>query len=136
MSITENILRDIAQITGDANGFGVTLNFVAPNGALATIIGTHTKHHLGVNGDGVTINSKTASIAFSEQLLLAANPAYPLRNTDGEVNLNKHKIMQLLDSTGKLCDYIVKAWFPDEQCGLIVVILNDFINDGNIATVN
>lgn len=125
MGLTDEIIDDISAITSDADGFGVTLNFAAPNGQVATIIGTHTKHHLGVNDDGDVVNSKKASIAFSENILKAANAIYPLRNSSAEVDLNKHKI-SCKDSTGVLKQYIIKAWFPDEQVGLIVCILNDF----------
>lgn len=125
MGLTDQILKDVAQITADTSAFGVSLIFTAPNGQTATINGTHTKHHLGVNDEGHAINTKTVNVAFAESNLIAKNPSYPLRNAKGEVDLSKHKV-KAKDSTGTLVTYIMRSWFPDEQCGLIVCILDDY----------
>ena len=69
MSLYEQAQRDIEQITSNSNEWGKTLIFVAPNSQTATIIGVHTKHHLGVDTDGNMVNSKKAHISFSEKFL-------------------------------------------------------------------
>jgi hypothetical protein len=127
MGIIDQIIDDVASITSDAGAFGVSITLTAPNGQTATIVGTHTKHHLGVTEDGDMVNSRKVNIAFSEKVLIAANAIYPLRNGAGEVDMHKHKV-SVKDSTGIAKTYIIHpgAWFPDEQCGLIVCILSVF----------
>lgn len=116
--------RDIQRITSNTDsGFGLCITLTAPNAATATVVGIHAKHHLNVDTDGNVVNSKTAHIAVSESLLVAAN--YPVRNADGEVDLKGHKI-QVVDSTGATPLYLVQSWFPDETVGLIVITLEDF----------
>ncbi|HYG49619.1 MAG TPA: hypothetical protein VD905_01900 [Flavobacteriales bacterium] len=125
MGLQDQIQKDIAQITTDTSAFGISLDFTAPNGQTASITGTHTKHHFGITDDGNVINSKKVVVAFSESVLLKKNPSYPIRNAKGEVDLNKHKV-KAKDSTGTLVTYIMRAFFPDEQCGLVVCLLDGF----------
>ena len=121
MGLIDNINADIASITSNLNEFGVSIEIVSPNGVPTTINGIHTKHHLGIDTDGNMVNSKKASIAFSEVF-------YPCRNSGGEVDLKNYKV-NVKDSTGFTKNYIVQQWFPDETIGLIVCILEDYDNN-------
>lgn len=122
--IIERAQRDVQRITSDSDsGFGVSITLTAPDTTEVTVIGTHAKHHLNVDTDGNVVNSKTAHVAISEALLVAAN--YPVRNTAGEVDLKDHRI-RVKDSTGTTPYYTVQSWFPDETVGLIVITLEDF----------
>lgn len=125
MSLIDTINADIAKITSNLNEFGVSIELIAPTLETITINGIHTKHHLGIDTDGNMVNSKKASIAFSESLLIAP---YPVRNANKEVDLLNH-LINVKDSTGIVKNYIVQQWFPDETIGLIVCILEDYDNN-------
>lgn len=125
MSLIDTINSDIAKITSNNKEFGVSIELIAPTLETITINGIHTKHHLGIDTDGNMVNSKKASIAFSESLLIAP---YPVRNTNKEVDLLNH-LINVKDSTGIVKNYIVQQWFPDETIGLIVCILEDYDNN-------
>lgn len=126
MGLMEQTRIDAAAITANAaSGFGVELSFVAPNGQTATINGIHTKHHLGINTDGNMVNAKKAHICFSEDVLLFANPGYPVRNSKSEVMLVNHRI-SVTDSTRVVKEYVIREWYPDEAIGVITCILGDY----------
>ncbi len=124
MGLIDTINSDIANITSNLNDFGVSMTFIAPDLTTLTVTGIHTKHHLGVNTEGEIINSKKASIAVSESKLAG----YPLRNAKNEVDLNGH-LVNVKDSTGTLCNYKIRQWFPDETIGLIVCILEMYVSE-------
>lgn len=131
MGLAEQSILDAEQITGNVNDFGVYVNMQAPNGETAAFVVSRTKHHFGLNDNGQEIATKKASIRLSENLVLEANPNYPLRITDtasehyGEVDLKDH-LINVNDSTGIIKNYIAKTWLPDEFLGLIVVIMDDY----------
>lgn len=123
---------DNAQITGDsASGFGVSIQLVAPTGETAILNGYSTKHYLGLDGEGNPVSAKKASVAFNELNLYTANIAYPLRIADPsdphyrDIRLTDH-LVNVVDSTGIIKNYIARQWFPDEKLGIIVIILEDY----------
>ena len=122
MSLISQALQDIKDITSNLNDFGVEFDLISPANVTTAMIGVHTKHHLGLNTDGVPVNSKTASLAFSEGNLPIG---VSVRNVAGEVKLKGWRI-NVKDSTGGEKQYIIREWFPDEMIGLIVCILGDF----------
>jgi hypothetical protein len=122
MSLLDQVRKDIQQITGNSAEFGVQLTLTSPSSVVAGVIGLHAKHHTGFDAEGFPVNSKIASVAISEQLLVDLN--YPLR-INGEVNLKNHRI-SAKDSTGILQHYTIREFFPDETVGLIVCILGDY----------
>jgi hypothetical protein len=126
MGLFEQAQKDAAFITSNsASGFGIQLFLQEPSGQTATINGIHTKHHLGIDTEGNMVNSKKAHVCFSEQVLLLANPLYPVRNSKGEVSMAKHKVT-VKDSTGSDKQYVALQWFPDEAIGVITCILGDY----------
>lgn len=126
MNLKQQAQLDVKQITTNkATGFGEDILLTAPNGQTATVVGLHTKHHLGADTDGNRVNTKNAHISFAEAALLAVNPLYPVRNAGGEVALKDHLVV-VKDSTGLDKNYIIKEWFPDETVDLIVCILGDY----------
>ena len=122
MNLTDQARLDLQQITGNGNDFGVDITLTAPTAETITVKGLNTKHHTGFALDGVRVNTKTASVAVAEAFLVAP---YPVRNANGEVAMLNHKV-DVKDSTGNLKNYIVRECFPDEELGLIVLILGDF----------
>lgn len=121
MSILDLAKRDILQITGDVDGFGVSIKLTAPSGETTTVFGLHSKIHFGINDEGIAVNSKKAHVSFAEIAL----DGYPARNAKGDVSLKKHKVV-VADSTGVEATYIIREHFPDETLGFIVCILGDF----------
>lgn len=122
MGLIEQINKDIQQITGNLNEFGIQLTLISPSSDIASVVGIHAKHHTGFDDEGFPINSKIASVAISEQFLTDQN--YPTR-INGEVNLKRHKV-KAKDSTGVENTYMIREFFPDETIGLIVCILGDY----------
>ena len=117
MGLIEQAKKDIEQITSNKSEFAVDITFTAPTGDIVTIAGLHKKHHFGFDPmTGAAVNSKTASISFSEKFLTDLD--YPIRNSKNEVILAGH-IIDVKDSTGELKRYKVSQWFPDETIGLI-----------------
>jgi hypothetical protein len=124
MGLIEQARADFEAFTSDSvNAFAVPITFSSPTGIIVTVNGIHTKHHLGLSEEGEMVNAKKASLTVSEQLLTAQN--YPVRNSQGSVNLAGHQV-KVADSTGTLCTYAIREWFPDEALGLITCILGDF----------
>lgn len=125
MNLTDRAISDAARITGSVTDFGVsiTLTAPAPGSEVATILGYHIKHHTGYDEEGVRINTKKASIAVSEGLLTAES--YPVRINE-EVDMLQHRV-DVADSSGVVKKYIVSESSPDEKLGLIVLIIDDFL---------
>lgn len=121
MGLIAQIKADIEQITSNSNEFGVELTLVAPEGQTATVTGLHTKHNINFDTEGNKINSLNAHASFSEKFLIDAD--YPVRNSEGEVDLKRHRL-SAKDSTGIVKHYIINESWPDETLGLIVCILD------------
>lgn len=128
MGLLEQAKQDFAAITSSLDGFGREMLLRAPTGETALIVGLHSKHHLGINTDGTPVNSKNSHVSFSETVLMAANPLYPLRIGDKqEVSLKKHRVT-VKDSTEVDKEYVITEFFPSETVGFIVCILGDYKN--------
>lgn len=124
MGLLDVIKRDIEKITSNTDGFASEATFIAPTGETATVNLIHTKHHLGFSVEEARdVNIKNVHVSVSEKFLVDAD--YPVRNSKSEVMLQGHKV-QVADSTGRLCTYVVQQWMPDETIGLILIILSDF----------
>lgn len=122
MNLLDAIKRDIAQIQNNDNEYAVSCTFTRLNNTTFTVNGVHTKHHLGVDTDGLPVNSKTASISFSE---LNLPPNISVRNNANEVRMINWRV-SVKDSTGVTAQYVVREVFPDEMLGTIVCILGDY----------
>src|SRR5947209_4287346 len=94
MNLAARAIKDFARFSSDGSGFGVTAFLTAPNGQTAAIKCFTTEHHYAVkfddSGNEQAVNSQNTSIALSEMVVLAANPNYPVRDGNNEVNLNGH----------------------------------------------
>lgn len=120
-SILDCAKEDMQDITSDLDGFAVSVKLESPDSKVAEVSGIHAKHHLGIDTNTLLpINTKTASVGIAENLLTEVG--YPVRNENGEVDLEKHKV-DIIDSTGEVKLYVVREWYPDEMLGLIVLIL-------------
>lgn len=126
MGLIDQIKKDSEAVTmnGGADGWGVSQTWTSPSNQQVTIFALHVKHHMGIDPEtGIVVNSKNASATFSEKAMI--DIGYSIRNGEGEVNLDKHKV-SIKDSTGNIYNYMVKTWLPDETLGLITCILSAY----------
>lgn len=99
--------------------------FTATNSLTVTVDAIHNK--IGRKLDtatGMVVNTKNASVVVAESVLLAANPSYPVRDSNEEVSMNGHFI-DVADNSGVTKLYVVKETIPDEFLGLITLMLGD-----------
>lgn len=119
MSLLDIAREDIEDITTDIDDFGIVMHFVNEDGSKeADIKGIFARHHIDVNRNGVAFNSRQAHVSVSE--LEFDNADYPIRNSDGEVTLSKHKV------TVEGITYIINQWFPSDTTKLITLILGKY----------
>lgn len=123
MGLIDQAKKDIEDITANVNDWAVEFTMTAPTSETVTAAGVHIKINLGVDTDGLSVNSKKAHISISEKYLTAAN--YPVRNSSGEVNILGHRL-DVKDSTGTVKNYTISQCFPDETIGLLSCILEDY----------
>lgn len=124
MGMLEQAQADIKRIRTDPAGFTRSMNFISKDGINSVYIrGMHSKIHMAVDTEGQNVNSKKATASISESSL--TDLGYPTRDAKGECSLKDDKV-DVVDSTGVLCHYIIREVFPDETVGLIVCVLGDF----------
>lgn len=121
MSILDKAKADNLFITGNSSDFGIPIHLKAQDATEIDVVGLHTKHHTGFDEIGQRINSKTASVAINENLLVN----FPVRNSNNEVAM-LGCLVNCADSTGNIRNFIVQENYPDEALGLIVLILGDY----------
>lgn len=124
MSTLDRAKQAMQRITSDVNGFAVNVDITnIHTGEMVTVPMLHTKHHLGIDTDGVRVNSRNAHISFSEKLLNDAG--VDIRNVKEDVSVKRWKV-SVSDSTGVKKNYVIRETFPDETLGLIVCVLDDY----------
>jgi len=84
----------------------------------ATIKGLFAETSRTIDTDGQDAIADIARLTFSENLLKTTNPAYPIRNADGLVAINQHKIT-VTNSAGIVLDLTIKNVYPDSTVGMI-----------------
>lgn len=105
-------------------GFQEDIFLSTPSGHIGVnITGLKSKHHFEYESDGTLLNDRNAHICIDEDDLAAEN--YPVRDSNGEINLINHRV-RATDSSGEEKNYIIKENLPDETLGLIVCLLGDF----------
>jgi len=117
--------RKHAKMYVTRGGFQEVITLSTPDKMTSiTVTGYATKHHIGIDTDGLPVNTKNVHIALNEDDLVAQN--YPVRNNKQEVRLRTH-LVDVVDSTGIVKNYVINEVFPDETLGLIVCVLGDYI---------
>lgn len=120
MSLLELARRDIANISSNVSGFGVSMSFISPASPpeTCTVNGLFSRHHIDVNRQGVAFNNRMAHVSVSEDVFDEAN--YTIRNANGEVDFKGHKV------TVEAVQYVVNQWFPSDTGRLITLILGKY----------
>lgn len=102
-------------------GFEVDVNLKATNDTEANVKGIASKIYAGVDTDGQLMKGAKVHVTFIEADL----PDYPLRNSGGEVDLERH-IITLKFANGVDQKFMVSESYPDETIGNITCILGDY----------
>jgi len=126
MGLREQAKADIENITSNTNEFAISMTWTSPDAETCTVSGLHTRHHLGVDTDGNAVNSRKAHVSVAEQHFIDAG--YTIRNANGEVDLDGHKVV-VNDSNGVARTYEIQEWFPNETVSLITCILAEYAAD-------
>lgn len=109
----------------NAGGYQLDITMLTPD-KLTTIniTGWAVKHAISFDSDGNQVNTKVARVTIDEDVLVANG--ITVRNSRGEVSLLNYKV-KFIDSSGVLRSYNVRETLPDENLGLIMLILEDAI---------
>ncbi len=105
-------------------GYQVDITLTTPDKTKTiNITGWAAKIAWSFDSDGNQVNTSNAHITIDEDVL--TNLGYPVRNSNKEVSMLQHKI-DFKDSSGELRHYIVRENLPDENLGLIYLVLGNF----------
>lgn len=108
----------------NSQGYQVDIEMTTPdNTQTINISGWAVKHHVSFDSDGNQVNTKTVRATVDESVL--SSLGYPVRTLKGEIRLINH-VVSFKDSSGELKSYIVRENFPDENLGIIVMLLGDY----------
>ena len=119
-----NIIKRDAKRAINSGGYQVDIEIKTPdNSKTINITGWAVKHFASFDSDGNQVNTKVVRATIDEAVLVSLN--YPVRNAKKEVRLIYHKV-SFVDSSGELKHYTVRENFPDENLGLIVLLLGDY----------
>ena len=123
-SILERARTDAKNII-NAIGFQLDIEIFNPDKSLSVSVkGWGVKHSLSFDTDGNQTNSKTARVTVYEQDLIDAGMV--VRNAKKDVTMDKYKVI-FKDSSGEDKKYSVRETFPNENLGVIVLMLQDAI---------
>lgn len=88
------------------------------------ITGWAVKHAISFDSDGNQVNTKISRITVDEDVLVANG--ITVRNAKGEIALLNYKV-KFKDSSGVIRSFNVREQLPDQNFGLIMLILEDAI---------
>lgn len=88
------------------------------------ITGWKSKHAISFDSDGNQVNTKIARVTVDEDVLVANGVT--VRNAKGEIALLNYKV-KFADSSGLLRSFNVREQLPNQNLGLIMLILEDAI---------
>lgn len=132
MSLYDRAYKATNRITSDTNGWGAAIVLSNLEGTSCNIKGTRSKHHLGVDSLGNSINTKNAHVTFHEKQVIDAG--FNIRNSEGDVAIKGYRV-DVADSSGTIGYYVIKEFFPSETTGLIVCTLGEIASPYGIGTV-
>ncbi len=125
MGLIEQIRTDLNTIITNANDFGVTLVLEATDSPVSTATITGTGRHISLKFDElgmVQAIGSNATCTVSETSLIAAG--YPYKNTNGDIDFRRHKVT--MNDATRTGVYMVQSWIPNENLGIISLVLGDF----------
>lgn len=122
-----NLVKRDAKFFVTKGGYQIDIELVTPDGSkTVNITGWAVKHFGSFDSDGNQVNTANVHATVDEALLVSLG--YPIRNVRGELSMKFH-IVKFVDSSGVLSSNIVREIFPDENLGLILLVLGRFKSD-------
>lgn len=117
--------KDMQRFTADDSGFfAVSCVIKTPDGQTSIVVkGLHTRHWMGFDPDGVAVHTAIASLSVSEQQFI--DGGFTVRDANDEVDLKGH-LIDAPDSNGVIKNYVLREVFPDENLGLLILILAEY----------
>ena len=123
-SLFDLVKRDAKRYV-NAGGYQVDITMLTPDKSKTiNITGWAVKHVISFDSDGNQVNTKISRVTIDEDILLAND--INVRNAKGEIALLNYKV-KFVDSSGVLRGYNVREQLPDQNLGLIMLILEDAI---------
>jgi hypothetical protein len=120
MSLFDDARSDALDMLADMD----PVELKTPDGDVAvTVPAMGVRHHMKMADSGNITNSLVARITVHEDALLAAG--YTVRNTKGEVALVNHKVTWT-DNRNVTATYIVREQWPNDELGVILLILGTY----------
>lgn len=108
-----------------SGGYNIDIEIKTPDKSKTiNIQGWGVKHAISFDSDGNQVNTKIARITVDEDVL--TQNGITVRNSKGEIALIGYKV-KFKDSSGIDRGYSVRECLPDENFGMIMLILNDAI---------
>lgn len=116
------IKRDAKQFV-TTGGYQVEIKIsTKDNSHTLDLTGWGAKIAWSFDSDGNQVNTANAHITIDENLLIEVG--YPYRNDKNEVDMKQHQV-SYKDSTGLLRNYRVRENLPNDNLGLIYLVLGD-----------
>jgi len=123
-SLFDLVKRDAKRYV-NAGGYHIDITMLTPDKSKTiNITGWAVKHVISFDSDGNQVNTKISRITIDEDVLVAKG--ITVRNLKGEIALLNYKV-KFVDSSGVLRGYNVREQLPDQNFGLIMLILEDAI---------
>lgn len=123
-SLFDLVKRDAKRYV-NAGGYQLDITMYTPDKSKTIdITGWAVKHVISFDSDGNQVNTKISRVTVDEDVLVANG--ITVRNAKGEIALLNYKV-QFVDSSGVLRSYNVREQLPDQNFGLIMLILEDAI---------
>ena len=123
-SLFDLVKRDAKRYV-NAGGYQVDITMLTPDKSKTiNITGWAVKHVISFDSDGNQVNTKISRVTVDEDVLLAND--INVRNAKGEIALLNYKV-KFVDSSGTLRSFNVREQLPDQNLGLIMLILEDAI---------
>jgi hypothetical protein len=123
-SLFDLVKRDAKRYI-NAGGYQLDIIMLTPDKAKTiNITGWGVKHAISFDSDGNQVNTKISRVTVDEDVLV--EKGITVRNAKGSIDLDDYKI-KFKDSSGILRGYNVREVLPDQNLGLIMLILEDAI---------
>lgn len=124
MGMIERAQAAVQKYRSDPNGFTKLITITSPDDSIVVSnYGMHARITEKFNSIGEVVNTNKAHVSISEPTWNAAGLV--TRNADNECILKDYKV-DVLDSNGVLCHYVVREVNTDDTLSLITLVLGDF----------
>ena len=121
MDIYDRSYNAIKRISTNTNGAGSAITLINLEGGSCDIFGTKSKHHLGIDNQGNSVNTKNSHMSFHISETIRTN--FNIRNSDGDIAIKGFKV--ILTHLGIVGNYVITEFYPSETTGYIVCILGE-----------